>query len=187
MTALAAPLTQTSRMNVANPLASLLIIVLMQPAFSGAASAEPAADAPAATLVFLNGDRLTGTLVDSAGGQPLSWKSPGFSDHLRFPLDGVQGVRFPVPEKLPQVESDYSFELTGGDMLFGSLISVDETTVVIESPGLGTLHVARDVLLRIDRRTSSSTDGKRPATRAVGAKMPAISSRISPAPASIAT
>jgi thiol-disulfide isomerase/thioredoxin len=165
MTAIAEVMTQSSRATVANqmvrelkpgsPLACLLASLLVQAVFSGAASAEPAATVPSATLILSNGDRITGGLVDTPDGGRLLWKAPGFADNLQFPLDGVQGVRFPVPEKLPEIASAYAFELSGGDMLFGSLVSLDDKTALIESPGLGRLHVAREVLLRMDRRTSS--------------------------------
>jgi peroxiredoxin len=120
-----------------------------------ALAAEPSVDVRPAVITLSNGDHAAGQLIESVGGEALVWKADGFADDLQFPLDLVQGIRFRDRENLPPPAGDYCFELAGRDLLYGSLVSLDAQTAVIEVGGLGRLHVARSVLRRISRRDGS--------------------------------
>jgi len=114
------------------------------------AADDPAGD-KAAVIHLRDHDFVTGQLVDSPAGDRLVWKSPAFSTPLELPLSDVRSVRFPATGKPPQPEGEYCFELAGGDTLFGTLVELAGPEAVIDSPGLGRLHVERAILRRIHR------------------------------------
>lgn len=112
-----------------------------------------AADEPVATSVLnlLSRDHLRGQLVDVPDGTQLLWQSPVFSAPLAFAPGAINSIHFPVPAKLPTTEGESSFELIGGDELFGKLVSLDEKSAVVEVTGMGLLHIDRTMLRRISR------------------------------------
>jgi len=113
------------------------------------------AEPSAAALLLHSGDRIAGDLADSPQGDRLSWRAPGFLDDFEFPLKAVQAVRFKTSPALAPIDAEYLFELTEGDLFFGSIVSLNEQTVVIDSPGLGELRLARQSLARIERHSTS--------------------------------
>lgn len=115
------------------------------------AAAEPAARARPAVIHLADGDFARGTLMDSPAADSLIWQSPGFARPFQFWSDAVRSVQFPVPEKLPQPVGAYRFELAGGDVLFGSLVGLQEDSAELEVGGLGRLHVDRTILQRMSR------------------------------------
>ncbi len=119
------------------------------------AGAARAADASEAVILLSNGDRAVGELVASGDREHFVWKSPGFGGPFQFSLASVEGIRFPPPREFPQAEGAYFFELVGGDLLVGTLKALDEESAVVEVPRLGTLHIDRAVLRRMQRRTNS--------------------------------
>jgi thiol-disulfide isomerase/thioredoxin len=118
-----------------------------------AVDAVVAADAGRDAVIHLiNGDYVTGRLVDSAAGEKtLAWQSPAFTVPFQFPIPSVVTVQFPIPAKLPQPEGAYCFELAGGDMLFGSLAALQGNEAELEVSGLGRLHIDRAILRRMYR------------------------------------
>ncbi len=128
-----------------------MLTCLASSAWLTAGAEEPSQKAPAAVIQLKGGDFAAGQLVDSPDGDSLSWKSAAFADRLRFPLPAVQGIHFPIPDKLPQPEGDYCFELAGGDLLFGSLVSLEGDAAVLDIPAFGRLHVERAIMRRMVR------------------------------------
>ena len=114
-------------------------------------AAEPSDDSNRAMIHLTNGDHVIGRLVDSARGDRLTWQSPAFTGSFEFAVPNVNTVQFPIPAKLPQPEGAYCFELAGGDILFGSLVSLKGNEVELEVPGIGRLHVERAVMRRMYR------------------------------------
>lgn len=114
---------------------------------------DGAVDSRTGVIQLQNGDHLTGTLVDSATEDSFQWRSKVFTSPFQFPIGGVVSIHFPAPATLPQVDGTYGFELAGGDLLFGSLISLDPDVAVLEIPGHGRLNVDRTIVRRIFRRT----------------------------------
>jgi thiol-disulfide isomerase/thioredoxin len=106
---------------------------------------------PIATIHLKNGSYCTGALIDTQSGESLRWQGADFTSPFTFSIDAVNAVRFPVPEKLPQPEGDFCFELNGGDLLFGSLKSLDGEQVVVDATELGQLHVDRRIVRRMFR------------------------------------
>jgi len=123
-------------------------------AASGTTLADPAENAPAATsssIVFPNGDVLSGRLLGSDDPRTLVWASESFAVPLRFPLNLIHSIQFPRAVRPAVPPASYWLELSGGDTLAGSLMGLDENQLVIESPGQGTLHIDRASLKRIFR------------------------------------
>ncbi len=121
-----------------------------------AADPTPAAPAQGPTLHLADGGSVAGVLKDSDRPGVLRWESPAFARPLDFPLDAVASVGFPLAAAPPGPAGDYSFELAGGDVLFGSLVGLDDRAATIDAPPLGRVRVGRSSLRRIERRRDGS-------------------------------
>jgi thiol-disulfide isomerase/thioredoxin len=117
---------------------------------STVAAEVPPGDANAAVLHLSNGDFLNGRLVDSSG-EHLAWQSPAFLSAFEFAVPSINSIQFPLPEKLTQPAGDYCFELAGGDVLFGSLVSMDAGSAILDVAGIGRMQVDRSILRRMYR------------------------------------
>ncbi len=115
------------------------------------AARASAAEAANSKIYLTNGSYAAGKLLDSANGDSLVWQSPSFAAPFTFPLNALTVVHFPVPAKLPQPEGDYGFELTGGDVLFGGLVSLDGDAAVLDVKGLGRRRLERGIVRRMFR------------------------------------
>ena len=56
----------------------------------------------------------------------------------------------------PRPEGDLCFELAGGDMLFGTLVALDDKQAELDIPRIGRLHVERSNIHRIYRWRGSA-------------------------------
>lgn len=121
-----------------------------------AISAERVGDPPISVIHLTNGDHVSGTLVHSPADDCLGWQSPVFSSAFQFPMGGVASIHFSAPANLPQPEGAYSFELAGGDVLFGSLIGLDSDVALLDISGIGRLNVDRSIIQRMSRRNGGS-------------------------------
>ena len=98
------------------------------------AADEPAARPAEAVLHLTNGGFVPGAL-DRPRTEPglLRWQCPSFAAPFEFAIDGVNSVHFPVPGEPAQARrDDYCFELAGGDVLFGSLVGLDDDEAELE-------------------------------------------------------
>jgi thiol-disulfide isomerase/thioredoxin len=107
--------------------------------------------AESATIYLTNGSYAAGSLVESPDGECFFWQGPAFTAPFQFVIDDVNAIHFPSPAALPQPAGEYCFELAGGDVLYGSLQTLDREEAVIESTELGTLHIERRLLRRMIR------------------------------------
>ena len=121
-----------------------------------AVAEAPATDAPVTVMHLLNGDHVTGSLIESTDPALLGWQSPAFTLPFQFELVGVSSIHFPVPEKLPTQSGDYCVELAGGDVLFGTLIGIDPTSVILDVDRLGRLNINRSIVRRFFRVRGNS-------------------------------
>jgi len=136
---------------------SLAVVSLMTFGVSSSAgAAERAGDPPVSVIHLTNGDHVSGTLVHSPAEECLGWQSPVFASPFQLPMGGVASIHFSAPATLPLPEGAYSFELAGGDLLFGSLIGLDSDIALLEIPGIGRLNVNRSIIQRISRRNGGS-------------------------------
>src|SRR5262249_46771880 len=103
---------------------------------------------PNYTVHFPNGDFFSGRLLDSADATSFNWQSPAFREPLRFSVSVAHSIQF--QRKIQgRVSGPYCFELAGGDALVGSLAALDEREAVIETSGLGQLHLDRAIIHRV--------------------------------------
>jgi thiol-disulfide isomerase/thioredoxin len=117
-----------------------------------AAGTAHAADAERQPILHLHEhDAATGHLADSVGPDKLLWQSPAFAMPLEFPVAALRTIHFPVNAHMPQPVGEYGIELAGGDAFFGGLVSLDAQQLVIDTAGLGQLHIDRTVLRRVYR------------------------------------
>jgi len=132
---------------------SALLALLMSSGLVGLSTyaAESADSGETAVIHLTNGSYSAGKVVDSPSGDNLVWQSPAFTSPFTFSLNSVNAVHFPVPAELPKPVGDYCFELAGGDVLFGSLLTLDGAEAVLDVSGLGQLHVERRILRRMFR------------------------------------
>src|SRR5262249_37085759 len=111
---------------------------------------EPAAPPPQAAIHFANGDFATGQLLDSHEAGVVRWKNAAFDGELVFPADAVQSIEYKRIAD-PRSAGPYFLEVAGGDTISGQLVSLDERNVAIQTPGLGTLTLDRDIVQRLFR------------------------------------
>ncbi|QDU41682.1 Thiol-disulfide oxidoreductase ResA [Symmachiella dynata] len=102
-----------------------------------------------AILRLASGDYITGSLGDSATPDVVTWNSPQFTKPLTFPAGRVVSVHFPVGLDRPAPTGAYCVELAGGDQLFGELVSLSPTEMVLDSTRFGKLKIARSHIRRI--------------------------------------
>lgn len=102
-------------------------------------------------LRLTNGDTVVGSIVDTAQPETLAWQSPWFTTPLQFTFSGLNSINLPVADKLVPPVGDFCFELERGDLLFGSLVSLDATEFVVDVTPVGRLHLDASLVRRIYR------------------------------------
>ena len=98
----------------------------------------------------------TGSATPSSQPDLVRWQSHAFTAPFDFPLKAITAVHFAVPAELPRPSGDYCFELGGGDVVFGSLLTMNENEAELDITRLGRVHVQRSVINRMYRWRSSA-------------------------------
>src|SRR5487761_1271684 len=124
--------------------AALWTLLSASPAHS--AERAEAWQGPEGLLIVAGGDRLRGRLAASDKPAEIAWRSPAFVGPLRFPLTGIQGLKFDAPTTASH--GGYRIELLGGDELHGDLVSIDKSAVVVQTKQ-GTLRVKRTAVASV--------------------------------------
>lgn len=135
------------------------LVDVKNPDLQFAAVAFPAANTTAVgqpVLHLANGDFATGQLLDGDDPKTLRWQSPAFARPLDFKLQSASGIHFPVPKAATKPTGEFGVELLGGDMLFGSLVSLTKDTLALDVPQIGLVHIDRSQVCRLERRRDSS-------------------------------
>src|SRR5262245_39568885 len=112
--------------------------------------------AGAADLHLRNAGNVPGELTQSDQPNVVRLQAKSFVTPFLFPLSGVSAIHFPVPAELPKPSGDYCFELSGGDILYGSLLGLNEKEAELEVSRAGRIHVERSAVNRIYRWRSSA-------------------------------
>ncbi|PTY01341.1 hypothetical protein DB346_13485 [Verrucomicrobia bacterium LW23] len=119
---------------------------------SDTSGAQPAA-ATAATpdvLFFLNGDKLRGKLLQAvAADNTLRWNSTEAKQDISFMLPGLKEVLLgesPGKTAPALAEGSYVVTLKNGDELPGTVVTLDDKTLVLDTVYAGTLKINRDAL-----------------------------------------
>lgn len=106
---------------------------------------------PSGTLQLEGGDRIAGRFCDCNQPDTLRWQNGAFTTPFDFDLAVVSMVHFPLQADDMKATGDYSFELSGGDILFGSLLGLTEKEVRVETASFGVLHLQRKLVRCISR------------------------------------
>jgi peroxiredoxin len=131
-----------------SPFLRLFVLMLASLAGPSARAADPTAGA---TLHLASGGFAAGELKDSAQPRILRWQATAFTAPFEFSMDEVNAIQWPPPAPLPKPEGDHCFELAGGDVLFGSLVELNDQDAVLDVPRIGRLAIRRSELHRIYR------------------------------------
>ena len=79
------------------------------------------------------------------------WQSASAASPADLTWNDVSVIQWPPPLVWPKPIGDYCFALAAGDVLFGSLLALDEKQAELDVPTLGRIHVERSSLHRLDR------------------------------------
>jgi peroxiredoxin len=134
-----------------------LVAVLSALPFGNGSAASAEEPAPASPMLNLTaGGYVAGELKDADRSDILRWQSPSFSAPFEFFLDRIRSVQWPALASRPAPKGDYCFTLAGGDIVFGSLIDLNENEAELDVSPVGRIHVERAALRRIDRWRQSA-------------------------------
>jgi len=117
---------------------------------------KPPPSPPSAVLHLADGSFAPGELVDSTRPGVFRWQITAFVSPFEFPTSRVNAIHWPPTRELPKPGGDFCFELAGGDVLFGSLIALDDKQAELDIPRIGRLHVERNSIHRIYRWRDSA-------------------------------
>jgi thiol-disulfide isomerase/thioredoxin len=119
--------------------------------------AECAAVAPqTAVLQLHDGDFLAGRLVDCDETGVIRWRMRGASSPFEFSSAVLRAAYFPMPEAAHLPTGDFLIELSNGDLLYGSILSITPERFELETARFGRLRVAREEIRRLARWNGSS-------------------------------
>jgi thiol-disulfide isomerase/thioredoxin len=136
-----------SRLHLVGLLCFALALCAGEFARSDESSTEPVKHA---VLRLAGGDFAVGELKD-APASVLRWQSPAFTEPFDFDLKRVRSVHFSPAAERPKPTGEYSVELAGGDLLFGSLVRLSPEEAEFEVSEFGRLHVKRSDIRRLLR------------------------------------
>jgi peroxiredoxin len=109
-----------------------------------------------AVLSLDDGGFVAGELADSDRPGILRWQGVGFVAPFEFKLGRVNSVQWTAPEKPEKPEGEFCFELGAGDVVFGSLASLDAAAAQIDVPRIGRIAMQRSAIRRIYRWRESA-------------------------------
>jgi hypothetical protein len=130
---------------------SLLGIVLWLAAATSLGAASATTSSPSAVL-YLNSGFVRGELRNSGKPDVLCWQATDFVSPFLFDTRQIDAVYFPDPMKPERPVGQYCFELSGGDVVFGSLASLTDQEAELDVPLLGRLRIPRNHLQRMTRK-----------------------------------
>jgi peroxiredoxin len=116
-----------------------------------------AAQTPASAVLHLtDGSFVAGELVGSPEPGVVRWQSAAFVSPFEFPVNRINAIHWPPPAIPPKPEGDFCFELSGGDVVFGSLLALNDKTAELDLPRVGRLRLQRSSIHRIYRWRGSA-------------------------------
>ena len=122
------------------------------------AGADRAESPPAGSMLYLrDGDYFNGAIEDCDTPNVVRWRVPGIAAPLEFPAEPFRAAYFAASNEHPAPAGEYCFELSDGDLLYGSLTAVTPNGLEIEAAPFGRLHVARSAIRRFTSWVGNST------------------------------
>jgi peroxiredoxin len=103
-------------------------------------------------ILYLNSGYVRGQLRDSSKPEFLNWQGADFAGPFEFDARQIDAVYFPDPMKPERPRGEYCFELSGGDVVFGSLVSLTDKEAELDAPLVGRVRVPRNHLQRMTRK-----------------------------------
>ena len=125
-------------------------LVALGSLLAGAARAD--APVPAGpTLHLVDGGVVPGSLLEGGGPGKIRWQAEGFASPFDFAANRVSSIHYPPSARPTRAAGAFGFRLAGGDVVFGSLVSLDEAAVELDVAEAGRVRVERSKLRRIFR------------------------------------
>jgi hypothetical protein len=135
-----------------SPFHRLLTVGLMALMAAVAQAADqPASPPPRSVLHLADGRSTPGEIRASTRPGVLRWQAASSGSPSDMAWDQAAAIEFPPPADPPKPTGDFRFELATGDVLFGSLVVLDDQRAELNVPRLGRIHVPRSHLRRIER------------------------------------
>lgn len=106
---------------------------------------------PKSTLHLVNDGFMPGELHGSDDSKVIRWQCPLFASALEFPVNAIKSVEYEVEGKPPAAVGELCFELINNDFLYGDLVELTDSEVVLTSSRLGRVQLRRDHVARIYR------------------------------------
>jgi len=119
----------------------------------GKPQAAPAQD----TLSFLNKDQLHGTLLGIDPQTGLKWQSPEAHDPIVFKGDHISEIKLDSHKLHADSHAAERIGLTNGDEFPGNIITLDGTSLVLDTWYAGRLSIPRTMLRRIIPMSESNS------------------------------
>lgn len=105
---------------------------------------------PIDSMLYLNDDDyFSGDLRDCPTANTIRWQARGTTQPFEFNADAIRSAYFAPPQKRPAPDGEYCFELSDGDVLYGSLAAITKDNFEINSTQFGHLKIDRAVIHRL--------------------------------------
>src|SRR5215213_837059 len=102
------------------------------------------------SMLYLNDDDyFSGELRDCPIANTVRWQARGTTQPFEFSTDAIRSAYFAPPQKRPAPDGEFCFELSDGDVLYGSLAAITKDNFEINSSQFGNLKVARALIHRL--------------------------------------
>ncbi len=141
--------TVEPRVSLLDALFGIVLAALLATAARGAD--QPARPGAKAELYVTSGHRSIGEIRSSGQAGVVRWQSVGSDAPRDFAWNDLNAIEWPPAPAQPKPTGDFRFELAAGDVLFGSLLALNEQQAELDVPRLGRIHVPRANLHRIDQ------------------------------------
>jgi thiol-disulfide isomerase/thioredoxin len=115
---------------------------------AGPAAGAPAKPQPPAVLRWNNGESLFGEIME-ASSSDVTWKTPLFEDPLQLRWSDLR--RIDQPLAAVPVGDPFGIELRDGSHIYGSIVSVTETSLSIHGARHGDVSITRSEVLSARR------------------------------------
>ncbi|BDS05756.1 hypothetical protein NT6N_07960 [Oceaniferula spumae] len=114
-----------------------------------AAPTEDASSAGPDLLRFANDDTLHGNFFSFGPSETMIWKTPEAAEPIRFSTSKLHRIVLNRGRAHKTVTHKSSVKLANGDVIPGTIISVDEKTVVLDTDHIGRVELPRQAVARI--------------------------------------